>query len=222
MNIHDVFGLRNQGRKEEAYEAARTIYATDKSPYASSAMFWTAVDVLKMCVHEGRMAEADRIFKALVRLLDTLKDEKGWMHNAMKECQDLIVGKRTLNDLQEKKADHILLGEWGEEVAADYLREKGYVILERDWHSKHRDIDLIAQQGDIIVFIEVKTRHNREVADPLQAVNYQKRTNLIQAISHYINYHNSDAPWRFDVITIVGALGCSNPEINHIEDFALR
>ena len=96
------------------------------------------------------------------------------------------------------------------------------VILERDWHSNHRDIDIIAQQGDCIVFVEVKTRRNREYGDPLQAINYQKQKNLRRAINHYIHFRHLNNPWRFDVITIVGVLGCNMPEISHIEDFALR
>jgi uncharacterized protein (TIGR00252 family) len=116
-------------------------------------------------------------------------------------------------------AEHIQTGIWGEELAAAYLREKGYVIIERDWHSKHRDIDIIAQDGDTIVFVEVKTRSNRDFGDPLQAVDFDKRHHLRLAINHYINYRRLDIPWRFDVITIVGELDSTMPEITHIEDF---
>jgi uncharacterized protein (TIGR00252 family) len=114
------------------------------------------------------------------------------------------------------------MGVWGEELAVAYLREKGYIILERDWHSSHRDIDIVAQKDDYIVFVEVKTRRNRDYADPLQAVNYQKRKNLRRAINHFIHYRNFDNPWRFDVITIVGTMDGTMPEIDHIEDFSLR
>ena len=111
------------------------------------------------------------------------------------------------------------MGVWGEELAAAYLREKGYVILERDWHSKHRDIDIIAQDGDTIVFVEVKTRRSRDFADPLQAVNSDKKYNLRLAINHYIHYRKIEKQWRFDVITIVGELDSSIPDITHIKDF---
>ena len=119
-------------------------------------------------------------------------------------------------------ATHNELGSWGEELAADYLQGKGYTILERDWHSKHRDIDIVAQQGECIVFIEVKTRRSRDFSDPLQAINYQKQKNLRLAINHYIHYHKFDNPWRFDVITIVGRIGTEMPEIEHIEDFGIN
>ena len=122
----------------------------------------------------------------------------------------------------EEGPEHLKTGIWGEELAAVFLREKGYVILERDWHSSHRDIDIIAQQDDCIVFVEVKTRSNRDFADPLKAINYKKQKNLLRAINHYIHYRKLDNPWRFDVITIVGKMGTATPEIEHIEDFRLN
>ena len=64
-------------------------------------------------------------------------------------------------------AAHNELGKWGEDCAADYLQRKGYTIVERDWKSGHRDIDIIAADKDgTIVFIEVKTRRNRLLATP--------------------------------------------------------
>ena len=222
MTVKEVFELRNLGRKEEAYEAARKIYALDKSPYASAAMFWTAVDVLRMRISEGRREEATKIFKASERLLGSLKDEKGWMHDALNTCHELLEKAEKRTELLDEDPEHMQTGIWGEELAAAYLQEKGYVILERDWHSIHRDIDIIAQQDDCIVFVEVKTRRNRDFADPLQAVNYQKRKNLQRAINHYISYRNFNGPWRFDVISIVGTMGTAMPEINHIEDYRLK
>jgi len=222
MTINQVFGLRNQGLKEEAYEAARQIYAVDKSPHASALMFWTAVDILKKRVNEGRMEEAGKIHMALERLLTNVKDEKGWMHDAMKRCQTLMDRGNARAGLIESGPEHLQMGVWGEELAVAYLREKGYVILERDWHSKHRDIDIVAQKGECIVFVEVKTRSNTDYADPVQAVDYRKQKNLSRAINHYIHYRKIDNPWRCDVITIVGKLGCTNPVITHIEDFQLN
>ena len=70
MTVNDVFELRSQGRTEEAYEAARAVYATNKSPHASAAMFWTAVDALKKRINDNRTDEARKIFMALERLLN--------------------------------------------------------------------------------------------------------------------------------------------------------
>ena len=113
---------------------------------------------------------------------------------------------------------HTETGRWGEEVAVAYLRGKGYVILERDWHSGHRDIDIIACQEDVLVFVEVKTRSNTDFNTPEQAVDYAKKRNLRNAINHYIKARKTDKPYRFDIITVVGAPGCTEPVINHMED----
>ena len=222
MTVNEVFGLRNQGRCEEAYEAARQLYATDKSPYASTAMFWTAVDVLKIRAHEDRVEEAEKIYLALERLLSGQKDENGWMHDALRKCQALLEKSEKRIGTMKVGPEHLQTGVWGEELAVAYLRENGYVILERDWHSKHRDIDIIARKDDVIIFVEVKTRSSSDVCSPLQAVNYQKLRNLRFAINHYINYRKMDNPWRFDVITVVGSINSSKPEINHIEDIRLQ
>ena len=214
MNVKDVFELRKQGNKEEAYEAARSLYATDKGPYASTAMFWTAVDVLRLRVDEGRLDEAEKIFLALKRLFPTVPDKDGWVEDAFEKCREQI-------ETDSRGPEHLQTGIWGEELAMAYLREKGYAILERDWHSKHRDIDIIAQDGETTVFVEVKTRKSRDISDPLDAIGYQKRHNLRHAIQHYLNYRNI-TNYRFDVISIVGAIDCMNPEIEHIKDFNIN
>jgi putative endonuclease len=76
-------------------------------------------------------------------------------------------------------AAHNELGTWGEQCAVEYLRRKGYVILERDWKSGHRDLDIIAFDGATMVFVEVKTRRNRMFADPEMAVDYVIRGRLV-------------------------------------------
>ena len=221
MTAKDIFELRKQGHKEEAYEAARALYASDKSPYASLAMFWTAVDMLRLRVNEGHLDEAEKIFLALERLLPAVPDKDGRVNDAFGNCRDLLAKANTHQHQQTGMPEHLQTGSWGEELAADYLREKGYVILERDWHSGHRDIDIIAQQDSSIVFVEVKTRRSTDFGSPVQAVDYHKQQNLLRAINHYIHYRHLDMPWRFDVISIVGVPG-GHPDIEHIEDFTLN
>lgn len=110
------------------------------------------------------------------------------------------------------------LGAWGEEQAANYLIHKGYTIIERDWKSGHRDIDIIATDGEVVVFVEVKARRNRVFGEPEDAVDYMKMQNLRAAINHYIKYKNVRQEIRFDVITVVGTPYGGEAEITHIED----
>lgn len=114
-------------------------------------------------------------------------------------------------------AAHNELGKWGEDMAEAYLRNNGYIILERDWHSGHRDIDIIAIDGNDIVFMEVKTRRNNVFIEPEQTINHKKLQNLRLAINHYVKYRHVDKNIRFDIITIIGNIG-SKPEINHIKE----
>ena len=221
MTAKEVFELRSQGHKKEAYEAARNLYATDKGSYASLAMFWTAVDMLRLCSGEGRLDEAEKIFLALERMLSTVPDKDGWVKDAFEKCQELLTKDQKRQQIIENGPAHLQTGIWGEDLAAAYLREKGYIILERDWHSKHRDIDIIAQDGETTVFVEVKTRRNRSFGEPTDAINHRKLNNLRLAINHYIKYREIN-DYRFDVITIIGSAYCMDPEIEHLENFNIQ
>jgi putative endonuclease len=114
-------------------------------------------------------------------------------------------------------ASHNELGKWGEEMAAEYLLRQGYTIMERDWKSGHRDLDIIALDGNTVVFVEVKTRRNRLFTEPEMAVDYQKIRNLQQAANHYIKYRHINQEVRFDVITVVGSMN-ETPSVEHIKD----
>ena len=119
-------------------------------------------------------------------------------------------------------AAHNELGKWGEDLAADYLQRKGYTIIERDWKSGKRDLDIIALDEDenVVVFVEVKTRRNRLFGEPEESVNYHKLQNLQQAISHYVKVKHIHQEIRFDIISIVGTVG-TDPDIQHIQNVAL-
>ena len=114
-------------------------------------------------------------------------------------------------------AVHNELGEWGERCAEEYLRRKGYVILERDWQSGHRDIDIIALDGSVVVSVEVKTRHNRVFGSPEVSVDYRKIKNLQAAANHYVKYRRIAYELRFDIVSVVGEVG-TEPDIEHIEN----
>ena len=117
-------------------------------------------------------------------------------------------------------AAHNELGKWGEDLAADYLQRKGYTIIERDWKSGRRDLDIVAKNGNVIVFVEVKTRRNRLFGEPEESVDYHKLQNLQQAISHYVKFKHIRQEIRFDIISIVGTVG-TDPDIQHIQDVTL-
>lgn len=221
MTVKDVFELRKQGRIEEAYDAIRPLYAKDKGPYTSLAMFYTASDILKSRVSEDRIDEAEKIFAALERMLPNVPDKEGWVNKTYTRCKELLARGEKHDKQKEERPEHLQTGVWGEEIASAYLREKGYIILERDWHSGHRDIDIIALHDGITVFVEVKTRSSNNYAAPVTAVNRQKQRNLLAAINHYLQYKHVTSAHRFDVITVIGMPGNDTPEIEHIEDFQL-
>jgi len=74
MTVKDVFDLRRQGRIEEAYEAIRPMYATHKGRYTTLCMFWTASDVFKLRMDEGRTDEAEKICRAMQRMLPRVQE----------------------------------------------------------------------------------------------------------------------------------------------------
>lgn len=114
-------------------------------------------------------------------------------------------------------AQHNDLGKQGEELASRYLQQHGYTILERDWKQGQRDIDLIALDGDTIVFVEVKTRTDANYAEPEQAVDYRKMRNLAAAADSYVKLNDTPNPLRFDIISIVGAT-TSKQVVHHFKD----
>ena len=141
--------------------------------------------------------------------------------DAFEKCSNLMGKGDVSQNLMDNGPEHLQTGVWGEDLAAAFLREKGYIILERDWHSKHRDIDIIAQDGETTVFVEVKARRSREYGEPTDAIDIHKRSHLRNAIQHYLKYRNI-THYRFDVVTIIGSVGSKNPEIEHIEDFNIQ
>ena len=113
-------------------------------------------------------------------------------------------------------AEHNDFGKLGEEIAVNYLIEKGYEILERNWHNIHKEIDIIARDGKDLVVVEVKTRQSDENGEPDLAVTRQKQTRLISAANAYLFQNSLDINTRFDIISII--MKDNSPVINHIED----
>jgi putative endonuclease len=108
------------------------------------------------------------------------------------------------------------LGQEGEELASDYLVKKGYRILHRNWKSGKREIDIIAENKDFIVFVEVKTRTDDFHMHPRHAVTSEKQKSIIFAAESFIARNNIDKESRFDIISIIS--NGKSIEVEHIED----
>ncbi len=106
-------------------------------------------------------------------------------------------------------------GDEGEEEACRYLRVNGYKILERNWRFKKLEVDIIAQKGELMAFIEVKTRKNNTFGEPEIFVTNKKQSFLIAAAHQYLTENNIDLESRFDIIAIVQLN--NNQTVKHLE-----
>jgi putative endonuclease len=107
------------------------------------------------------------------------------------------------------------LAERGENVAARFLRNKGYKIILRNFRSELGEIDIIARDGKVLVFVEVKTRSSDEVASPEAAVDEEKRRQVVRVAKQYLTRYGVPQPeHRFDVVGIVWPSG-RKPQIEH-------
>ena len=109
------------------------------------------------------------------------------------------------------------LGQRGENVAARYLRNQGYKIIERNFKCEVGEVDIIARDGKVLVFTEVKTREYDDPT-PEDQVNREKRHQLTKAAKYYLSrYGTPQPPARFDVVAIVWPSG-REPQIRHTPD----
>lgn len=94
-------------------------------------------------------------------------------------------------------------GAMGEQAAADYLLEKGYELLARNWHCRWGELDLVARKEEILAFVEVKTRKPGAMVSPLEAVNRTKRRKLIRSAQAYLmELGETELQPRFDVAAV--------------------
>jgi putative endonuclease len=108
------------------------------------------------------------------------------------------------------------VGKWGEDAVAAYLAERGYEILTRNARTPYGEIDIIAKQDDITVFIEVKTLTLSKNFFPEHNVTGRKREHMLNAGHHYATEHEIDH-WQIDVIAVEGKVGLE-PKITHFEN----
>ena len=115
----------------------------------------------------------------------------------------------------ESKRKYLDLGRRGELLAVKHLRRKGYRILRRNFHTRRGEIDIIARQGDQIVFVEVKTARGKSYGSPRSWVDSRKQARIIYAAVVYLALKEiQDTDCRFDVIAI--ELDRSRPRLTHV------
>ena len=116
-------------------------------------------------------------------------------------------------------AQHNDLGKKGEQLAIDFLIEKGYTILEKNYRYLKAEVDIIAQNKDVLAVIEVKTRSTDYFGNPQDFVNPKKIKLLLSAIDYYVIENDLDVEVRFDIIAIIHQ---KETKIEHLKDAFLH
>ena len=95
------------------------------------------------------------------------------------------------------------LGKWGEKVASEYLVKIGYQVLDRNVRTEYGEIDLIAEQGRILVFVEVKTRQSSTYGYPEESITRLKIDHMIDSAKAYLQtIPDYEGDWRIDVVAV--------------------
>lgn len=115
-----------------------------------------------------------------------------------------------------KSPDHIVLGKYGEKLARIYLLNKGYILLERNYFNNNLEVDIIAEKDNEVVFVEVKTRKNKNLFGPEHAVDRNKEENLLEISEKYMVLNQLDLSYRIDIISII--INESSFSVNHFEN----
>ncbi len=108
------------------------------------------------------------------------------------------------------------IGRHGEDLAAAWLQQRGYAILERNWRRPCGELDLIAERDGEIIGVEVKTRSGIAMGEPEEAVTRSKQRKLIQTLQTYLMETDAEQrPYRLDVVAIRLTAGGAHAEIRH-------
>lgn len=109
-------------------------------------------------------------------------------------------------------------GNWGEEKAANFLKRRGYKIIDRNCRYRQGEIDIVAQKNDLIVFVEVKLRKNADYAEAREFVTPAKQQRVIAAAQMWLQQNDCELQPRFDVMEIYAPNGekSLSVKINHL------
>ncbi len=119
---------------------------------------------------------------------------------------------RSVESRQEAKE----FGNIGEQMATRYLEDQGYVILDRNYRRGHKEVDIIALDGDELAVIEVKSRTSEDCFAAEHAVDHRKRVNIVRVANNYVRRYHRTEPLRFDIVAIVGS--GADAEIRHTKN----
>lgn len=114
-------------------------------------------------------------------------------------------------------ANHNDFGILAEDLAVEYLKRNGYKILIRNFRFKHNEIDIIAENDNLIIIVEVKARSTDVFLLPQEAVTKTKIKSIVSAANHYLEEFNKDQEARFDIISVLPDDN-KNLIVNHIKD----
>lgn len=110
------------------------------------------------------------------------------------------------------------IGDKGEDYTVSYLKKRGYKILDRNYRKNYGEIDIVARKGDMLCFVEVKTRHSNTVTQPYEAVDFRKRAKIIRTAEAYLIENRLQINCRFDISEVfVDKETLKLDKINYIE-----
>ena len=110
------------------------------------------------------------------------------------------------------------LGDRGEQIAAEHLARTGWTVLHRNFRLGHKEIDLVARRGEVVAFVEVKTRAGPGFGHPLEAITWRKRREIQQVAAAWIDRHAAlPVSYRFDAVAVLLRAG-DQPLVEHVED----
>ncbi len=108
-------------------------------------------------------------------------------------------------------------GRRGEDIAAAYLLQNGYTIVTRNWRCEYGELDIVARQSDVLVFVEVRTRRGDRFGTPEESITPAKQARLVDLAQAYLQQSGDPPPrWRIDVVAV--QLGAGAAQVNHIEN----
>ncbi len=118
-----------------------------------------------------------------------------------------------------RQLSHLELGDLGERMAVVYLRSLGLKVLYRNYRGpKGGELDIVAREGEVLVFIEVKTRRRRGKGRPLDAVGKEKQELIERGARAWLRLlGRSDMPWRFDVVEVILEEG-ARPDLTLVKE----